>query len=200
MARFTPERSPRRALEDARLTFRATPCDAHVPIFFRTIAQTRSHRLTQPANSFEIHRSWKSLDRIQFVGRGKKIKEPRRFFSTFQWLSTVEKNAALDGTETRDELRVKSFWTSRPPTEYRRRDWFVVSFACDTNEAVSGLDGSLKLSIFRRWQYFGNRESNAFKNMIENRNSVLDLLLKRVCNCKENCTIFEKSEKIRDLI
>ena len=61
----------------------------------------------------------------------------------------------------------------------------MVSFACDTNEAVSGLDGSLKLSIFRRWQYFGNRESNAFKNMIENRNSVLDLLLKRVCNCKK---------------
>lgn len=78
MARFTPERSPRLALEDARLTFRATPCDAHVPIFFRTIAQTRGHRLTQPANSFEIHRSWKSLDRIQFAGREERKKEKKK--------------------------------------------------------------------------------------------------------------------------
>lgn len=159
MARFTPERSPRLALEDARLTFRATPCDAHVPIFFRTIAQTRGHRLTQPANSFEIHRSWKSLDRIQFAGREERKKEKKKSKEAATVLFDVsmdecrKKRGARNGTETCDELRVKSFWTSRPlkmNTDKRSREERLVSFACDTNnEAVSGLDGSLKLSIFR---------------------------------------------------
>lgn len=41
------------------------------PDLFRTIglAQTRNRRLTQPADSFQTYRSWKSLDRIQFAGK-----------------------------------------------------------------------------------------------------------------------------------
>lgn len=169
MARFTPERSPRLALEDARLTFRATPCDAHVPIFFRTIAQTRGHRLTQPANSFEIHRSWKSLDRIQFAGREerkkerKKVKKPRRFFSTFQWTS-VEKNAAL-GTErkrvmscawNRSELLVHRKWI--PTKEVERNDWSHLHATRTTRQLVAWMDPW-------NYRYFGNQEYNVFKKI-----------------------------------
>lgn len=125
MARFTPERSPRRALEDARLTFRATPCAAHVPIFFRTIAQTRSHRLTQPANSFETHGSWKSLDRVQFAGEEEEKEEEKKKGDDVPFdnvsMDNCRKTAALDGTETRDELRVKSFQLLRLNTRRRER-------------------------------------------------------------------------------
>ena len=85
--------------------------------------------------------------------RKKKSKEAATVLFDVSMDECRKKRGARNGTETCDELRVKSFWTSRPPkmnTDKRSREERLVSFACDTNnEAVSGLDGSLKLSIFR---------------------------------------------------
>ena len=85
--------------------------------------------------------------------RKKKSKEAATVLFDVSMDECRKKRGARNGTETCDELRVKSFWTSRPPkmnTDKRSREERLVSFACDTNnEAVSGLDGSLKLAIFR---------------------------------------------------
>ena len=79
---------------------------------FRTIglAQTRSHRLTQPANSLETRRSWESVDRIQFA-REKKGGKKRTDFWARPLLFDVSKTKSVAFAGKR---RVTSYAWNRP--------------------------------------------------------------------------------------
>lgn len=95
--------------------------------------------------------------------RKKKVKKPRRFFSTFQWTS-VEKNAAL-GTErkrvmscawNRSELLVHRKWI--PTKEVERNDWSHLHATRTTRQLVVWMDPW-------NYRYFGNQEYNVFKKI-----------------------------------